>query len=167
MGFLASELKTVLTEHATSPNESEWVILFRMGIHPSQVERLQQAAEDFGQVATLPSHAIQQLRQELALSPIEYARLQAGVVADAFFHLMVYHNYPLEEAANKSNAVFANALKDKLATGGKSESVYPTIIHNPASSAPTPAPKKRGPGRPKAPHINSGSAAAVVPTEAQ
>ncbi len=165
MGFFASELATILKVHNTVPHESEWAILFRMGTHPSQVERLQHSADDFGQVATLPSHTIQQLRQELGLSPIEYARLQAGVEADAFFRLMVYHHYPLEEAANKSNAVFANALKDKLATGGKSESVYPVVVHNPASSTPTPPVKRRGPGR--RPKIDSGSAAALVPVEAQ
>ena len=144
MGFLASELDVVLKEHNASGNESEWAILFRMGIHPTQVERLQHAADDFGQVATLPSHALQQLRQELGLSPIEYARLQAGVEADAFFRLLVYHNYPLEEAANKSNAVFANALKDKLATGGKSESVYPTLVGMEQARTVMPPPRRRG-----------------------
>lgn len=144
MGFFASELATVLKEHNTLPLESEWAILHRLGVHPDQVEHLQKAADDFALVATLPSPVVHQLRQELGLSPIEYARLQAGLEADAFMRLMVYHNYPIEEAANKSNAVFANALKDKMATGGKSESIYPALTGMAGSSAVTPPPRRRG-----------------------
>lgn len=144
MGFLASELDAVLREHNPSSSESPWAILYRMGVHPMQVERLQSAVDDFGQVATLPSSTLQQLRQELGLTPGEYARLQAGVEADAFFRLMVYHNYPLEEAANKSNAVFANALKDKLATGARSESVYPNLAGMEQLRTVIAPPKKRG-----------------------
>ena len=140
MGFLASELATVLSDH--TPDGNGWNILHHMGVHPTQVDRLVHAADDFGQIATLPSHTLQQLRQELGLNPIEYARLQAGAEADAFMRLLIYHNYPLEEAANKSNAVFANALKDKLATGGKSESVYPIIAG--VKQIILPPPKRRG-----------------------
>ena len=154
MGFLATELVAVLATHNIDP----WQRLLHMGIHPTQVERLKIAAEDFAQVATLPSHILPQLRQEVPLSPIEYARLQAGVEADAFFRLLIYHNYPLEEAANKSNAVFANALKDKLATGGTSESVYPAMPPPEASATPVTT-RRRGPGRPK----RGGDAAAALP----
>ena len=156
MGFLATELQVILTDRTP---DAPWDVLLHMGVHPQQVERLQHAADDFAQVATLPSHALQQLRQELGLSPIEYARLRAGVEADAFFRLMSYHNYPLEEAANKSNAVFASALKDRLATGGKSESVYPAVVIASMGSLPTPPIRRRG--RPK--RSGSGSAAVALP----
>ncbi|MBA3825221.1 MAG: hypothetical protein H0X24_15145 [Ktedonobacterales bacterium] len=126
MGFFAGELEVVLQEHNPLPNESPWNVLNRLNVHPQQTERLQKAAEDIGQVATLPPPLLLQLKQELNLSPIAWARLQAGVEADAFFRLLMYHNYSLEEAVNKANAVFASALKDKLATGGKSESIYPS-----------------------------------------
>lgn len=147
MGFLASELEVTLKQHNTSNTESVWAVLLRMGVHPTQVERLQRAADDFGQVATLPQNTLLQLRQEFGLTPIEYARLQAGIEADAFFRLLIYHNYPLDEAANKSNAVYANALKDKLATGGKSESVYPNLEGMDQARATTPPPRRRGRAR--------------------
>jgi len=40
--------------------------------------------------------------------------------------LLTYHDNSLEEAGNKANTVFASALKEKLAIGGKSESIYPS-----------------------------------------
>ena len=140
MGFLASELTTILRERNLLLDD----VLLHMGVDPAQVERLRIAAADFAQVATLPSATLQQLRQNLALTPMEYARLQAAVEADAFFRLMVYHNYPLEEAANKANAVFANSLKDKLATGGKSESVYPSLVGMAATCGIVVPVKRRG-----------------------
>lgn len=142
MGFFAGELETVLAAHKTSRDTTAWDILERMGIHPQQVDRLKTAAEDLAQVATLPPNVMQQLKQELELSPVEWARLQAGVDADTFLRLLMYHNYPIEEAANKSNAVFSAALKDRLTTGGRSETIYaPTTID--ASAAPT-LPRRRG-----------------------
>jgi hypothetical protein len=142
MGFFAGELEVVLQEHNPLPNESPWNVLNRLNVHPQQTERLQKAAEDIGQVATLPPPLLLQLKQELNLSPISWARLQAGVEADAFFRLLMYHNYSLEEAVNKANAVFASALKDKLATGGKSESIYPSSPELDALAA-IPSPVRR------------------------
>jgi hypothetical protein len=142
MGFFAGELEVVLQEHNPLPNESPWNVLNRLNVHPQQTERLQKAAEDIGQVATLPLPLLQQLKQELNLSPIAWARLQAGVEADAFFRLLMYHNYSLEEAVNKANAVFASALKDKLATGGKSDSIYPSSPELDALAA-IPSPVRR------------------------
>jgi hypothetical protein len=126
MGFFAGELAVVLGEHNPLPNESPWNVLNRLNVHPQQTERLQRAAEDIGQVATLPHPLLWQIKQELNLSPVAWARLQAGIEADAFFRLLMYHNYSLEEAVTKANAIFANTLKDYLAVGGKSESIYPS-----------------------------------------
>jgi hypothetical protein len=126
MGFFAGELEVILSDHNPLSHESPWNILNRLSVHPQQTDRLQKAAEDIGQVATLPHPILMQIKQELNLNPIAWARLQAGIEADAFFRLLMYHNYSLEEAVNKANAVFANALKDRLATGGKSDSIYPS-----------------------------------------
>ncbi len=144
MGFFAGELAEILEQHQPPGSESRWVVLQRLGVHPNQIERLQHAADDVGQVATLQTNILQQLRQEYGLSPAEWARLQAGSEADTFYRLLVYHNYPLEEAINKSNAVFAAALKDKLATGGRGESIYPTTPALEQIRANTPPQKKRG-----------------------
>jgi hypothetical protein len=144
MGFFASELGAVLVAHQAHGVDSPWLLLQRLGVHPNQVERLQQAAEDVTQVATLQASVLHQLRQELELSPYEWARLQAGSEADTFFRLLTYHNYPIEEAVNKSNAVFAAALKDKLATGGRSESIYPSTPAMEQIRANTPPPRRRG-----------------------
>src|SRR5271165_2340937 len=149
MGFFAGELAAILQTHVNHPDASPWSILSRMGIHPQQIDRLKKAAEDLAQVATLQSAQLQQLRQELELSPGEWARLQAGAEADTFLRLLLYHNYSLEDAANKANAVFAAALKDKLATGGRSESVFPTLTeHDQAGIHPGPQHHRpRGPRR--------------------
>ncbi len=142
MGFFAGELEVILEEHNPLPHESPWNVLNRLTVHPQQTERLQKAAEDIGQVAMLPPSLLLQLKQELNLSPIAWARLQAGIEADAFFRLLMYHNYTLEEAVNKANAVFASALKDKLATGGKSDSIYPSSPELDALAA-IPSPVRR------------------------
>lgn len=144
MGFLASELGAILGSHQPPGMDSPWSLLQRLGVHPNQVERLQQSADDVTQVATLQASVLQQLRQELDLSPYEWARLQAGSEADTFFRLLTYHNYPIEEAVNKSNAVFAAALKDRLATGGRSESIYPSTPAMEQIRANAPQPKRRG-----------------------
>jgi hypothetical protein len=144
MGFLASELGAILTTHQAPGTDSPWLLLQRLGVHPNQAERLQQAADDVTQVATLQASVLQQLRQELDLSPYEWARLQAGSEADTFYRLLTYHNYPVEEAVNKSNAVFAAALKDKLATGGRSESIYPSTPAMEQIRANAPQPRRRG-----------------------
>jgi len=144
MGFFAGELAEILEQHQPPGTESKWVVLQRLGVHPNQVERLQHAADDVGQVATLQATVLQQLKQEFDLSPAEWARLQAGSEADTFYRLLVYHNYPLEEAVNKSNAVFAASLKDKLATGGRGESIYPTTPALEQIRANTPPPRRRG-----------------------
>jgi hypothetical protein len=146
MGFFAAELETIL--HDRRPAAS-WEILAEVDVHPAQIERLRQAAMEIGMVATLPQSITQHLKQSLALSPYEWARLQAGAEADTFFRLLVYHNYPLEEAVNKTNAVFSAALKDKLAMGGHSESIYPTTPALEQVRANIPAPRRRG-RRPKA-----------------
>jgi|GEM_PF-4563459 len=124
MGFFAGELEAILKTHSTQPNGSPWSILTRMGVHPQQIDRLKKAYEDISQVATLQASYLQQLRQELELSPIEWARLQAGIEADSFLRLLLYHSYSLEEAANKANAVFSSVLKDRLASGGKTDLTY-------------------------------------------
>jgi hypothetical protein len=125
MGFFAGELLVVLQENNPLPNDRPWNLLHRLNIHPQQVERLAKAAEDIGQVATLPLPFLDQLKRELNLSPIGWARLQAAIEADAFFRLLLYHNYSLEEATNKANAIFAGSLRDHLANGGKGDSIYP------------------------------------------
>lgn len=148
MGFFAGELEAILRAHVSHPNGSPWSILTRMGVHPQQIDRLKKAFDDIGQVATLQSSHLQQLKQELELSPAEWARLQAGIEADTFMRLLLYHNYPLEEAANKANAVFSAALKDKLATGGKSENVYAPMSESATAAMTTPRPRRmRGPRR--------------------
>jgi hypothetical protein len=140
MGFFAGELEAVLTEHARDEHTSPWDALQHLGVHQQQIDRLQAAAEEFDQVATLPPGVLQQLKQELALQPLEWARLQAGIDADTFLRLLMYHHYPIDEAANKANAVFAAALRDKLATGGATSTVYTGAI----VEAPPAAPRRRG-----------------------
>jgi hypothetical protein len=149
MGFFAGELEVVLQEHNPLPNESLWNVLNRLSVHPQQTERLQQAAADIGQVATLPLPLLLQLRQELNLSPIAYARLQAGIEADQFFRLLMYHNYALEEAVSKANAVFSSVLKDRLAAGSQAESIYPSLPELDAMDA-VPSPVRRRGRLPKA-----------------
>lgn len=152
MGFFAGELASILQAHVTHPGGSPWSILTRLGVHPQQIDRLKKAHDDLAQVATLQSTYLQQLRQELELTPGEWARLQAGIEADAFFRLLMYHNYPLDEAANKANAVFSSTLKDRLATGGKSESVFPMLSQtDQAGIVPSQTPRRRGPRRKEAP----------------
>lgn len=136
MGFFAGELAAILQAHLSHPGGSPWVTLTRMGVHPQQIDRLKKANEDIGQIASLQESHLTQLRQELELTPLEWARLQAGIEADMFFRLLLYHNYPLEEAANRANAVFASTLKDRLALGGKSDTIYPSLDQE------QPAPKK-------------------------
>lgn len=127
MGFFAGELYAVLERHKCADLASPWDILARMGLHPQQIERLQCACEDVATVASLQAPYLTQLRQELQLTPIEWARLQAGIEADVYLRLLLYHKYSLEEAASKANMIFAAAIKDKLATGGRGESVYPML----------------------------------------
>jgi hypothetical protein len=141
MGLFAAELDALLCDRRPA---APWEILAEFDVHPAQIERLRQAAMEIGVVATLPQSATQQLKQRLALSPYEWARLQAGAEADTFFRLLTYHNYPLEEAANKTNAVFAAVLKDKLAMGGRSESIYPTTPALEQVRAHMPIPRRRG-----------------------
>src|SRR5579883_2575357 len=112
MGFFAGELEHVLRNHTTHPQGSPWSILARMNVHPQQIDRLKKAAEDIGQVATLPDQSMQQLRTELELTPLEWSRLQAGIEADVFLRMLLYHSYPLEDAVNTANAIFAAMLKD-------------------------------------------------------
>jgi hypothetical protein len=89
-----------------------------MNVHPQQIDRLKKAADDIGQVATLPDASLQQLRIELELTPQEWSRLQAAIEADVFLRMLLYHSYPLDDAVNTANNVFAAMLKDRLATGG-------------------------------------------------
>lgn len=118
MGFFAGELENVLRNHISHPQGSPWSILARMNVHPQQIDRLKKAADDIGQVATLPDVALQQLRTEIELTPLEWSRLQAGIEADVFLRMLLYHSYPLEDAVNTANSIFAAMLKDRLATGG-------------------------------------------------
>lgn len=152
MGFFAAELADILDRHRRVNDTSLWDELERMGVHPAQIERLQQAVEDFEHVVTLPLHTLQPLRQELGLIPLEWARLQAGVEADTFLRLLLYHNFPMEEAANKANAVFAAALKDHLAKGAYSENIFaPVLQHPPQVSAKQPRRRKHKPAENVAP----------------
>jgi hypothetical protein len=149
MGIFAGELYAVLERHSP-PDANPWAILTRLGVHQQQIERLQAAFEEIGLVATLQSTYLTQLRQELSLTPSEWSRLQAGMEADTFLRLLLYHNYPVDEAANKANAIFSAAVKDKLATGGRSESIFPTLSERDMSAI-EPGPihhRPRGP-RPK------------------
>jgi GAF domain-containing protein len=124
MGFFAGELEAVLRAHVTHPNNSPWAILTRIKVHPQQIDRLKKAQEDIEQVATLHVSYLQQLRQEFDLNPAEWARLQAGLEADSFLRLLIYHNYPIDDAINHANAIFAEVLKDLLATGRKTDDIY-------------------------------------------
>lgn len=124
MGFFAGELAAILSAHQTHPQGTPWAILSRMGVHPQQIDRLKRATEDLGHIASLQNDYLLKLRHELDLSPVEWARLQAAIEADVFFRLLLYHDYSLEEAANDANAVFSAVLKDRLATGGKTDNVY-------------------------------------------
>jgi hypothetical protein len=149
MGIFAGELYAVLERHSAQ-SANPWAILTRLGVHQQQIERLQAAFDEIGVVATLQASYLTQLRQELSLTPAEWARLQAGLEADTFLRLLLYHNYPVDEAANKSNAIFSAAVKDKLATGGRSDSIFPSLKEH-DQSAIVPGPihhRPRGP-RPK------------------
>lgn len=154
MGFFASELGAVLSDHGKT-----WEWLGTLGIHPTQIQRLRDAADDIAQVASLQPNLRAQVKQDLELIPLEVAKLEAGSEADVFFRLLCYHNYPLEEAANKANAVFAAALKDHLARSEDAAgSIYPSptatnVVQIPASS-PT-----RHRGRRKASEIAAAAAA--------
>jgi hypothetical protein len=124
MGFFAGELYAILEAHWAPPSATPWSLLSRMNVHPQQIDRLKKAADDIGLVATLKGSDLQRLRDELDLSLIEWARLQAGMEADIFLRLLLYHTYPLYEAANKANMIFAAELKDRLMLGGRGESKY-------------------------------------------
>lgn len=143
MGFFAAELAAILEAHHAQDRTRAWGILQRMGVQEAQIQRLQQAADDFAQIATLHAQILQRLRQDLVLDSLAWARLQAGIDADAFLRLVIYHNFPLEEAANKANAVFAAALKDRLATGGCSDSIYPRSLMLDQVRANMPPPRRR------------------------
>jgi hypothetical protein len=117
MGFFAGELEQILRDHITHPQGSPWVILKRMNVHHQQITRLKIATEQLAQVATVSEATLQQLRVELELSLLEWARLQAGMEADAFLRLLLYHSYALDDAVNTANAIFAMTLKDQLTTG--------------------------------------------------
>lgn len=123
MGIFATELATILTTHAPSDTDP-WAPLFQIGMHPDLISRLQQATEEPSIISLLMRSTCNQLAKFLNLDTRERARLEAGIEADVFARLMIYHNYPPEEIANKANAVFANALKDCIATGGNSAARY-------------------------------------------
>ncbi len=119
MGFFASELYAILERRAEHPQVgTPWTILSRLGIHPQQVDRLRKANDELGLIATLPAALISKVQNELELTKEEYARLMAAMEADVFLRLLLYHQYPLEEAANRANSIFAAALKDLLAAQG-------------------------------------------------
>lgn len=141
MGFFASELGAALSAHGES-----WACLgARFGVHQQQVERLMQAEADPFFVSTLQRTACDQVAKELDFSPLEIARMVAGGEADTFFRLMIYHNYPIEEAMNKSNSVFAAALRDHMANPlNVAGSIYPDRQQYTVSLPQSPEPKKRG-----------------------
>lgn len=118
MGFFAGELQFILEKRVSHPQGSPWAYLTRLGVHPQQVDRLRKASEDIGLIATLPEASMRALRQSLDLTIDEWSRLQAGLEADTFLRLLLYHDYPLEEAANRANAVFAATLKERLTLNG-------------------------------------------------
>ena len=143
MGFFAGELEQVLFAHAQVQG-SPWSILARLSIHPQQIDRLKKAADDITQVATLPDVALQQLRHELELTPAEWSRLQAGAEADASMRMLMYHSYPLDEAVNHANAIFAASFKDRLITNGGDR----ISIHLSDGQAGSSAPRARRSRRP-------------------
>lgn len=126
MGFFAGELATILSHHLPHPSSSPWSLLSRQGVHPQQIDRLKKASEEISLIASLPEATILQLRSELELTTLEFSRLQAALEADVFLRLLIYHSYPMDEAVNKANAVFAATLKDMIASGG-SEHVFPPL----------------------------------------
>ncbi|MBA3826837.1 MAG: hypothetical protein H0X24_23455 [Ktedonobacterales bacterium] len=136
MGFFAGELEHILRTRVPAL-ASPWTILTRANLHPQRIERLKRAAEDISQTTTLPLDVQQQLRRELDLTATEWARLQAADEADKFMRLFIEHHYPLEEAVNKANAVFASALKDRLASGD-------LVIAQLSDGHPTAPPPARG-----------------------
>jgi hypothetical protein len=113
MGFFAGELENILRMR-THSHGSPWTMLTRANVHPQRIERLKQAAEDVSQTTGLPIDVQQQLRRELDLSDLEWARLQAAYEADKFMGMLLSHHYPLDDAMNNANAVFASTLKDSL-----------------------------------------------------
>ena len=116
MGFFAGELEQLLRAR-TNAHSSPWAMLTHTHLRPQRIERLKKAAQDISHTTILPSEVRQQLRCDLELSFTEWARLQAAYEADTFLRLLMFHNFPLDEAVNKANAVFASALKDTLARG--------------------------------------------------
>ncbi len=124
MGFFAGELAMILQAHLHHTGDSPWETLTRIGVHPQQIDRLKKASEDIGQIANMQESYLIQLCEELELTPLEWARLQAGIETDMFFRLLLHHGYRIEVAANRANDVFASALKDRLALGGKSDEIY-------------------------------------------
>lgn len=139
MGFFAAELETVLKDHNLHERANYWSILTRMGVHPQQIDRLKKAAEDAASVASLQTSHLDQLCRENDLTHAERCRLIAGVDADTILRLLLYHNYPLEEALNKANAIFAASLKDHLA----SSDPHAIYVRVEGISLPPPV-KKRG-----------------------
>ncbi len=119
MGFFASELYAILERRVEHPQVgTPWTILSRLGIHPQQVDRLRKANDELGLIATLPASLITKIQNELELTKEEYARLMAAIEADVFLRLLLYHQYSLEEAANRANSIFAASLKDFISAQG-------------------------------------------------
>jgi hypothetical protein len=147
MGFFASELRIVLQVHAKS-NDSPWDTLRQLGVHEEQIHRLQEATEDPVLIASLPQATIENLQRECDVSFLESARLHAATEADVFFRLLIYHNYRLDEAMNKANAVFAANLKDHLAPGERNASIYPTLFASPHTESHTAKSRRASIARP-------------------
>src|SRR6185437_8415236 len=106
MGFFAAELEALLQTRIPA-HVSPWAILSRLHVHPQQIDRLKNAAADPRQVTALQAKDLQMLCQEVEVTPYEAARLHAAIEADVFLRLLSYHAYPLEDAMNTANAIFA------------------------------------------------------------
>lgn len=143
MGFYAAELAAILQAHVTHPGGSPWSILTRLGVHPQQIDRLKKAHDEIAQVSSLQQRFKDELTRDLELSPRDVARLAAAEEADAVLRILMYHNYPLDEAANRANAVFATLLKDRLAAGGRSTIYAPGADDDAGGIGPDQPPKRR------------------------
>lgn len=127
MGFFAGELAAILQAHLPDGEHDPWCILVRQGIPDSQIKRLKLAADEPEVIAGLAGEQQQVVRRELELTPGEWARLQAGAEADTLLRLWLSHRETHDTAFEKANGVFSQALKDRLATGGMSESIFPKL----------------------------------------
>jgi hypothetical protein len=152
MGFFASEFLAIM-QCRVAPGRSPWSTLQSFGVSDAQIKRLQAAAENIGEVATLPYSNLRAISQTFEFTLSEDARLLAALEADVFLRILLYHNYPLDRAAIYANAAFAGSVKDHLAANARFGGIFPTVplpedrvVYPPKSK---PAPKSRARRKPK------------------